>query len=173
MPHVKQYASFVKNAFKGDEEALEKFRNFYDEYFAVLDMDKKFYLDTLKKVFFEHHIPRGRMQYKGELVDFAKVTGLPLLTVEGENDHLCPPGQTVAAHGVFSGIEQHLHRNHLQSGVGHYGVFSGSKFQAQIYPVIRDFMWEAVDGKKHEASKLKASKRKRVPEAVLSEDIPV
>ncbi|MEZ5742452.1 MAG: polyhydroxyalkanoate depolymerase [Sphingomonadaceae bacterium] len=174
-PHLKQYMSFIKNSLKGDDEALEKFRNFYDEYFAVLDMDKKFYLDTLEKVFFDHHIATGQMEYEGELVDFESVTGLPLLTVEGQNDHLCPPGQTVAAHDVFSGIDKELHQNHLQPGVGHYGVFSGSKFQSEIYPVIRDFIWNAIDGKVHAKSKVTESKRKakKVPDAVLSEDIPV
>lgn len=139
-PHFRSYFQFVKDALRGDEEALEKFREFYDEYFAVLDMDKDFYLETLQKVFTEHHIPTGQMTYEGELVDFAAVENLSLLTVEGANDNFCPPGQTVAAHEVFSGIPEDRRRNYVQEGVGHYGVFSGSKFQASIYPVIRDFI---------------------------------
>jgi poly(3-hydroxybutyrate) depolymerase len=142
-PHIRQYTQFPKNSINGDEAALEKFRSFYDEYFAVLDMDEAFYLDTLKKVFFEHHIPRGIMEYKGRLVDFAKVKDLPLLTVEGENDNFCPPGQTEAAHQVFSGIAPVKRKNYIQEGVGHYGVFSGSRFQKDIYPVIRDWVHEA------------------------------
>jgi len=141
-PHFKQYGRFVRNALKGDEAALEKFRDFYDEYFAVLDMTESFYLDTLRKVFFEHHIPTGQMEFRGELVDFAAVDSFPLLTVEGANDHLCPPGQTEAAHEVFSGIPKARQRNYVQPGVGHYGVFSGSKFRKEIYPVIRDFIGE-------------------------------
>ncbi len=142
-PHVKQYASFVKNSLKGDDEALQKFRDFYDEYFAVLDMTEAFYLDTLKKVFVEHHIPTGQMTYRGEPVDFAGVTDMSLLTVEGENDNFCPPGQTEAAHGIFAGIPADRHQNYVQEGVGHYGVFSGSRFQKHIYPVIRDFLYAA------------------------------
>lgn len=141
-PHFKQYGRFVKNSLKGDEAALQKFRDFYDEYFAVLDMAESFYLDTLKKVFFEHHIPTGKMEFRGEKVDFASVDCFPLLTVEGANDHLCPPGQTEAAHAVFSGIPADMQRNYIQPGVGHYGVFSGSKFRAEIYPVIREFIGE-------------------------------
>ena len=142
-PHIRQYMQFPKNSIKGDEAALQKFRDFYDEYFAVLDMDKAFYLDTLKKVFFEHHIPRGVMEYRGKRVDFAAVKDLPLLTVEGENDNFCPPGQTEAAHQVFSGIPPAKRKNYIQEGVGHYGVFSGSRFQKDIYPVIRDWVHEA------------------------------
>ena len=143
-PHLKQYKDFVRNSLQGEAEALERFRAFYDEYFAVLDMTETFYIDTLRKVFFEHHIPTGRMTFRGEPVDFAAVCDLPLLTVEGANDHLCPPGQTLAAHQIFSGIPEALRDNHLQEGVGHYGVFSGSKFRASIYPVIRAFTERAV-----------------------------
>jgi poly(3-hydroxybutyrate) depolymerase len=142
-PHVRQYYNFVRNSLAGDDEALQKFRDFYDEYFAVLDMTEAFYLDTLQKVFIEHHIPTGQMTYEGELVDFAAVDNLSLLTVEGENDNFCPPGQTEAAQEVFSGIPADRRKNHIQEGVGHYGVFSGSRFQKDIYPVIRDFIHAA------------------------------
>ncbi len=143
-PHIRQYTQFPKNSMKGDTPALEKFRDFYDEYFAVLDMAEAFYLDTLQKVFFEHHIPTGKMEFRGKLVDFASVKDLPLLTVEGENDNFCPPGQTQAAQDVFSGIPEAKRKNYIQPGVGHYGVFSGSRFQADIYPVIRDFIHDAL-----------------------------
>jgi len=139
-PHFKQYWNFLVNGLKGDRDSLQRFRDFYDEYFAVLDMDETFYLETLDKIFMEHHIPRGLMTYEGEPVDFAAIDNLPLLTVEGENDNFCPPGQTEAAHQVFSGVPEAMKKNYVQPGVGHYGVFSGSKFQGEIYPVIRDWV---------------------------------
>jgi poly(3-hydroxybutyrate) depolymerase len=144
-PHFKQYASFPNNSLKGDDAALQKFRDFYDEYFAVLDMTESFYVETLRKVFFEHHIPTGRMEFRGKLVDFASVADLHLLTIEGANDNFCPPGQTEAAHEVFSGIPADKRKNYVQEGVGHYGVFSGSRFQKDIYPVIRDWIFAAAE----------------------------
>ena len=136
-PNFRQYAQFAKNSINGEEEATAKFRRFYDEYFAVLDMTEEFYIESLRKVFMEHHIPRGLMEYRGKKVDFASVEWVRVLTVEGANDHLCPPGQTEAAHGIFSGIPANDKHNHIQEGVGHYGVYSGSKFAAKIFPVIR------------------------------------
>lgn len=151
MPHVKQYKNFVKNSVKGDEASLEKFRDFYDEYFAVLDMTESFYVETLQKVFFEHHIPTGQMTYEGKLVDFGAMRQCALLTVEGENDNFCPPSQTEAAHDVCTNVPEERRGHYIQPGVGHYGVFSGSKFQAEIYPVIRDFIFHSIaegeDGK--------------------------
>lgn len=141
-PHFQQYARFVKNSLKGDAKSLQRFRDFYDEYFAVLDMTESFYVESLQKVFFEHHIPNGEMTFEGTPVDFGLVRGVRLLTVEGANDNLCPPGQTEAAHVVFANIPASMRKNYVQPGVGHYGVFSGSRFRAEIYPVIRSFIRE-------------------------------
>ena len=85
----------------------------------------------------EHHIPRGLMEYRGEKVDFASVEGVRVLTVESANDHLCPPDQEEAAHGIFSKIPANDKHNHIQEGVGQYGFFSGSKFAAKIFSVTR------------------------------------
>ena len=151
-PHFKQYWNFTKNSIKGDEESLQTFREFYDEFLAVLDMPESFYLETLRKVFFEKHIPKGIMEFRGELVDFGAVRDMPLLTVEGANDHLCPPGQTEAAHAVFRNLPASLRNNYLQPGVGHYGVFSGSRFRSEIYPVIKSFVDESAE--RHQSAPL-------------------
>jgi len=31
-----------------------------------------------------------------------------------------------------------LKQNHLQTGVGHYGVFSGRRWKSSIYPMVRE-----------------------------------
>jgi poly-beta-hydroxyalkanoate depolymerase len=33
-----------------------------------------------------------------------------------------------------------MKRHHLQTGVGHYGVFSGRKWENHVYPVVRNFI---------------------------------
>lgn len=139
-PHVERYADFIKDGIRHELEELTKFREFYDEYFAVLDMDAAFYAETLKKIFFEHHIATGQMTFRGEPVDFGAIRDMPLLTVEGGKDNFCPLGQTEAAHAICPNIPQEKRRHHVEENVGHYGVFAGSRFQKDIYPVIRDFV---------------------------------
>jgi poly(3-hydroxybutyrate) depolymerase len=178
-PHLKQYVSFVKNSLKGDDESLEKFRDFYDEYFAVLDMAETFYIDTLQKVFFEHHIPTGQMTYEGKLVDFGAIRETALLTVEGANDNFCPPTQTEAAHAICANVPEERRGHHLQEGVGHYGVFSGSKFQSDIYPAIRDFIFrtegQAANGKvvMRQGKSLRPGKGHHSREDAALADIPL
>jgi poly(3-hydroxybutyrate) depolymerase len=139
-PHLSKYAGFVKDGVAGDDDASEAFRDFYDEYFAVLDMSESFYIESLQRIFYEHHIPRGEMTWRGKLLDFDMIKDMPLLTVEGANDNMCMLGQTEAAHAVCPNIPEKMRQHHVQEGVGHYGVFSGSRFQNEIYPVVRDFI---------------------------------
>jgi polyhydroxyalkanoate depolymerase len=113
---------------------------FYDEYFAVLDLPAEFYIETVRTVFQEARLARGELAYRGRKVDPGAIRRTALLTVEGERDDICSVGQTAAAHEMCRGLRPHLKRHHLQAGVGHYGTFSGKKWNGQIYPVIRNLV---------------------------------
>ncbi len=63
-----------------------------------------------------------------------------LLTVEGENDDISGLGQTEAAHKLCVNIPPDRKAHYLQPGVGHYGVFNGSRFRSEIAPRIADFV---------------------------------
>ena len=111
---------------------------FYDEYFAVLDLTAEFYLETVRRIFHEHALARGKLKWRGTPVDPNAIRHTMLLTVEGERDDICAVGQTVAAHELCGKLRPYLKRHHLQAGVGHYGVFSGKLWQNQIYPIIKN-----------------------------------
>jgi polyhydroxyalkanoate depolymerase len=137
--HASAFAGLFRDVLGGDDDAAHTTRTFYDEYFAVLDIAAEFYLETARAVFREHDLARGTMQWRGRRVDPAAIRSA-LLTVEAGQDQLCPPGQTHAAHALCTGIPAARKRHHLQPDVGHYGVFSGSRFERRIYPEIRDFV---------------------------------
>lgn len=122
----------------GDTDKAEFTKNFYDEYFAVLDLTAEFYLETVELVFQKHALPKGELTWHGEKVEPAAIRKTALLTVEGERDDICSVGQTMAAHDLCTGIRPHKKNHHLQAGVGHYGVFSGSRWSGQIYPIVRN-----------------------------------
>ena len=122
-----------------DDGAADRTLAFYDEYFAVLDIAEEFYLDTARRVFKEHHLPRGEFHWRDRRVDPSLIRSA-LFTIEGANDEMCCPGQTEAAQALCSGIPASHKRHLVQDGVGHYGVFAGSVFESQTYPQIRDFI---------------------------------
>jgi polyhydroxyalkanoate depolymerase len=91
----------------------------------------------VRKVFQEHHLARGIFEWRGQKVDTGAIKKTALLTVEGERDDICAPGQTMAAHDLTPGIPPQRKKHYLQPGVGHYGVFSGKRWQREIYPIVR------------------------------------
>jgi poly(3-hydroxybutyrate) depolymerase len=107
-----------------------------------MDVAAEFYLETLKHVFMDHDLPRGTFTWRGRRVDPSGIRDTALLTVEGALDDMCSPGQTEAAHRLCTGIPAERRRHYLQDGVGHYGVFAGSRWENGIYPVIRQFIAE-------------------------------
>jgi poly(3-hydroxybutyrate) depolymerase len=115
-------------------------RAFYDGYGAVMDVPAEFYLEAVQRIFQEHLLVRGELTWRGQSVESSAVTRTALLTVEGIQDEICSPGQTRAAHQLCSNSPDELRRHHLQPGVGHYGVFSGSCWEQQVYPVVRSFI---------------------------------
>ena len=94
--------------------------------------------ETVRLVFQEHALPLGTLEWQGERVDPRAIKRTMLLTVEGERDDICAVGQTAAAHDLCTGQRPYLKRHHMQPGVGHYGVFSGRKWETQIYPIVRN-----------------------------------
>lgn len=136
--HVRAHLDLFSHIARGEIEKANATRRFYDEYFAVLDLPAEFYLQTVQRVFQEHHLARGLFEWRGNRIDVGAIKKVALLTIEGEKDDICAPGQTVAAHDLCTGIKPHKKHHHLQPGVGHYGVFSGTKWQRQIYPLVRD-----------------------------------
>lgn len=138
--HLGAYAQQYRALIAGDEETAARIRDFYDEYGAVMDIPAEFYVETLQRIFMEHHLPRGTSTWRGQRVDPSAIRETALLTVEGAEDDMCPPGQTEAAHQLCTGIPPERRHHHVQKGVGHYGVFAGSRWETDIYPVIRRFI---------------------------------
>lgn len=136
--HVRSHLDLWDNLANGDLDKAAFTREFYDEYFAVLDLAAEFYLETVHWVFQKHLLPLGLMEFRGRRVDPRAIRRTALFTVEGERDDICAVGQTLAAHDLCTSLRPYRKRHHLQPGVGHYGVFSGSKWTKQIYPILRN-----------------------------------
>lgn len=136
--HMKAQMDLYKALASGDTEQARTIKDFYDEYFAVLDMTAEFYLETVQRVFQEWRLARGELEYKGRRVNPKAIRRTALFTVEGERDDICAIGQTVAAHDLCSSLRPYRKKHYMQAGVGHYGVFAGRRWASQIYPLVRN-----------------------------------
>jgi poly(3-hydroxybutyrate) depolymerase len=136
--HVNAFKDYYSHILTDEFEKAEVTRSFYEEYLAVADLDADFYLETVQLVFQDYALPKGELKFRGRTVNPAAIRRTALLTVEGERDDICAIGQTLAAQDLCTGLKPYMRTHYVQPGVGHYGVFSGKRWQNHIYPVVRD-----------------------------------
>lgn len=138
--HMNAHRELFFNLVQGDGDSAEKHREFYDEYLAVMDLPAEYYLETVDAVFVRHALPQGAMTYRGNRIDPGAVRRVALMTVEGEKDDITGIGQCHAAHTICTNIPRGMRKHHLQPKAGHYGIFNGSRYKADIVPEITKFV---------------------------------
>ncbi|MFN3613192.1 MAG: polyhydroxyalkanoate depolymerase [Rubrimonas sp.] len=138
--HQIAHRRLFEHLMRGESAEAQRIKDFYDEYFAVLDLTEEFYLETIARIFQRAELAEGRFTFRGRPVDCGAIRRTALLTVEGGRDDICAMGQTAAAHELCRSLRPHLKRHHLQANVGHYGVFSGARWEREIYPVVRNMV---------------------------------
>ncbi len=138
--HVEAHYQMFQHLVQGDGEPLASKRRFYDEYRSVMDLPAKYYLETIEKVFKQHHLPRGIFRHRGHTVDVAAITRTAMQTIEGERDDISGIGQTRAAHKMATRLPDEMRDHMEQPGVGHYGLFNGRRYREQVAPRIKGFI---------------------------------
>ena len=138
--HVNAHYDYFEHLVTGDGDSADKHRQFYDEYLSVMDMTEEFYLQTISEVFQKHSLPKGELMHNGRKVRPDAMRDIGLMTVEGERDDISGIGQTQAAHDLCLNIPDRMKIDYVQEGVGHYGVFNGSRWRKEIQPKVQEFI---------------------------------
>ena len=138
--HLEAHVNYYFDVSAGNTEAAAIHRRFYDEYNAVLDMPAEYYLETVRVVFQEYCLARGTWHVHEDLVRPQAIRSTALITIEGERDDICGPGQTHASHDLCPSIDASRKHRITVAGCGHYGIFSGKSWRTQIYPQLRDLI---------------------------------
>jgi poly(3-hydroxybutyrate) depolymerase len=138
--HLTSHWEMFKHLVDGDGEEADATKAFYDEYRSVCDMTAEFYLQTVDAVFQRHLLPKGALTHRGRRVDPAAITDIGLLAIEGERDDISGIGQTKASLDIATALPAKLKKYHLAKGVGHYGIFNGSKWRDRIAPIVEQWI---------------------------------
>ncbi|MGI9354658.1 MAG: polyhydroxyalkanoate depolymerase [Rhizobiaceae bacterium] len=138
--HSSAYSEQIFRTARGESSDLDRHNSFYDEYLAVMDLTAEFYLSTVERIFQNRELANNSFTLQGEPVDLGAITDVPVKIVEGERDDIAGPGQCAAAHDLLTGLPKSKKRTHLQEGVGHYGIFSGTSWHRDIRPLVYDFL---------------------------------
>jgi len=138
--HLNSHYEMFKHLVAGDDDSADATKDFYEEYRSVCDMTAEFYLQTIDVVFQDHSLPKGTMTHRGAIVDPAAITQTAILAIEGERDDISGLGQTKAALKISTGLAEDRKLYHMAPGVGHYGIFNGSKWRTKIAPVVEGWI---------------------------------
>ncbi len=138
--HLQGHRDLFWHYVNGETDKSDAIEAFYDEYFAVLDLTAEFYIETVQTVFQDYRLAKNELTFRDAPIDMGAIRKTALMTVEGERDDICAIGQTMAAHDLCRSLPTHMRSHHLQTGVGHYGVFSGRRWESQTYPLVRNFI---------------------------------
>ena len=138
--HMKAHKDLFYHLVQGDGDSAEKHRDFYDEYLAVMDLTSEFYIQTIDQVFVRHLFAKGEMYHRNQRIDLTAIRRVALMTVEGEKDDITGIGQCAVALDLCSSIAAEDKFHYECPGVGHYGIFNGSRFRSDIAPRIASFV---------------------------------
>jgi poly(3-hydroxybutyrate) depolymerase len=138
--HLMSHYQMFEHLVRGDGESADATKAFYDEYRSVCDMTAEFYLQTVEHVFQRHSLPKGELVHRGKPIDLTAIRDTAILAIEGENDDISGIGQTRSALTLASKLPEAKKKYHLAPGVGHYGIFNGSKWRTRIAPVVEGWL---------------------------------
>lgn len=138
--HARAHKDLFMHLVHGDGDSAEKHRAFYDEYLAVMDLTAEFYLQTIETVFVHHALAKGELRHHGRRVDPGQIHRVAMMTIEGEKDDITGLGQCRAALDLCSSVPNSSKLHYECSGVGHYGIFNGSRFRSDIAPRFAQFV---------------------------------
>ncbi len=138
--HARAFTEQVLRTAKGEASDHDRHNRFYDEYLAVMDMTGEFYLSTVERIFKEREIARNVFEIEGRRVDLGRITDVPVMVVEGEEDDISAPGQCLAALDLLTGLPEARKTAHLEPGAGHYGIFAGGSWRRDIRPLVLRFI---------------------------------
>jgi len=137
--HNQAHFDYYTNLLFNNKDKVDKYLKFYNEYNAVMDLTAEFYLETVETVFQKFSLARGEWKIHGELIEPSAIKKCRLLTIEGMRDDIAGQGQTSAALSLCTGLSANQKKSYLDEKAGHYGLFSGSRWEQAVYPVLRDF----------------------------------
>jgi len=138
--HIEAHWDFFGRLVRGDKQGADAHRRFYDRFFSVLDLTEEYFLATLEGVFQRQDLARGKMDWKGLPIDLGALRSTALLTVEGAEDDVSSPGQTVVAHDLCPNVSALRRAHHLEPGAGHLALFYGHHWRDAIAPRITSFV---------------------------------
>jgi poly(3-hydroxybutyrate) depolymerase len=124
----------------GDGEPSSARHQLCRDFLSPMSLPAELYLQTVRALFRDDALPRGRMRWRGVPVDPTAIQNTGLMTVEAGRDDISGRGQTRVAHDLCSQIPPGRRLHHEEPDVGHLGMFHGRRWLTSVLPRLRRFI---------------------------------
>lgn len=113
---------------------------FMDLYSQLMDLPSAYFLENVRLVFHQCAISRGEMRWRNSRIDCAALRQTALMTIEGEDDDIAAPGQTLAAHRLCESVPDERRAHMLVPACGHFSLVYGRTWWSTVRPGILGFL---------------------------------
>ena len=77
--HIKSHVDLFNDLLNDNTEKAQKQKKFYNEYLSVMDLPAEFYLQTIKEVFHDFSLAKGKLVSRGRKVNLDLITNSALM----------------------------------------------------------------------------------------------
>ena len=138
--HLKNLKNLLADLKKGDNQAAERQKIFYQWYNTVHHFPAGFICDTYKKIFIQNALINGGLEIGSKTV---KITDypvqVPIWALGGTADTIAPPLQAVG-HLDLIPTKPPQNKLRLLCDAGHMGLFRSQRILEKYYRRIADFL---------------------------------
>ena len=131
---------FLRNRISGNGAGVQAHRDFFDRFYAVMDLPAEFFHDTVKRIFREAALARGTLVVGGRQVDTSRLRETALFTVEASDDDLAGPGQTHAGHEICQALPKSKRHRLTLDQAGHIDTVRGPRWRDDVLPELLSFV---------------------------------
>jgi len=137
--HLCQGGELLRKTLQDDGDDPLRFP-FLDLYSALMDLPAEVFLDIVRHIYQERSVWKCEPLVRDQQVDFTAVRSTALMTVEGEDDDVAAPGQTLRAHDLCPLVPADTRRQLVVPACGHFSLFHGGIWRTRVLPEVRAFM---------------------------------
>ena len=137
--HFWQFGSLMRKVIKDDGADTGNFP-FLTLFTSLKDIPKETFIESIAAIYQDRLLWTDKFVWQGQTIDPDRVTQLPLMTIEADQDDIAAPGQTYAAHRLFQRLSDTQRGHFVLRHAGHFSLFHGAACRNEIVPAINRFL---------------------------------
>lgn len=135
----KRKRKFLIHYMQDDDLVCNQIKLFFSNYLPSIDIPYAYYED-INFIMKQNLLYDSRLKIYNERVDLSLIDKTKVLTIEGQLDEICSPGQTSDVLNELIGLPPHMKSSYIHAYADHAALYSGPFFYLDIARCIKSFI---------------------------------